>query len=236
MDTIGKIVIHTNLRYQHQVDCAESLRAGFKVHSLPAEITPDRDMNGGIHVVLGPHYALERWRNHPHVLWLDRCFYGDTNKVSSIGWLDGAIRRFSKGRDRVLPDCKSWRSAGLKSLILADFGKDVSNIITEAVKYYHVKVRRHPADKEPDETLEQALETADIVIGQSGTSIVQALLAGVPGVCLDERHIAHPVTSHVIGNEIRPDRTDWLHTIAHAQFSHEEYRNGTAWDHLIRVF
>jgi len=34
---------------------------------------------------------------------------------------------------------------------------------------------------------------------------------------------------------IRPDRTDWLHRLAYAQFSLDEIADGTAWNLLERV-
>ena len=197
-------------------------------------ITADRDAGGDIHIVLGPHYAMAQWIGKPNVIRLDRCFYGDTTQCARVGWLhaDGS-QTFARGYTRPVPAVKDWRTNGNTALILADWGQSVKSIVSEAQSYFsEVRVRLHPANKQTSESLSDSIARADAVIGTAGTAQIQAILDGVPTTCLDPRHIARPVTAHVIGDIIMPDRSAWLRDLAYAQWSHDEMKSGEAWEYL----
>ena len=177
---------------------------------------------------------MQPWIGRRDVILLDRCYYGDTHDVARLGWLrpDGALT-FAQGYHRPAPATKEWRYSGDTVLILADFGQNTKAIVAEARGYYsEVRVRLHPANDQPGETLQEAISRADAVIGTAGTALIQAILNGVPTTCLDPRHIARPVTAHVIGDTHMPDRTAWLRDLAYAQWSHNEMQTGEAWEHL----
>jgi len=177
---------------------------------------------------------MQPWIGQPDIILLDRCYYGDTNQVARLGWLrpDGA-QTFATGYSRPVPGIKNWRNGGNRALVLADFGQDASNIVAEARGYYsEVRLRLHPSNHKPHESLGDSVSWADAVIGTAGTALIQGILEGVPTTCLDPRHIARPVSSHVIGEVWMPDRTDWLRDLAYAQWSHDEMKSGEAWEAL----
>lgn len=70
----------------------------------------------------------------------------------------------------------------------------------------------------------------------NSNSGVDAVLAGVPAVTMDEGAMAYNITSHKIGKIIRPDRTQWAYNMAYCQWTEEEIANGDAWEHLKRRY
>jgi len=119
-------------------------------------------------------------------------------------------------------------------LVLADYGQDVSEIVRAARdRYWRVRVRRHPAEKPGQRSLEADIMLAHTVIGTSGTALFDALVRGVPGVCLDPRNVCAPVCVDSIDAELyRGDREAWLHDMSYCQFTLEEIADGTAWELL----
>ena len=62
---------------------------------------------------------------------------------------------------------------------------------------------------------------------------VEAVLAGIPTITMDEGAIATDVTSHSIYNPyVYPNRWQWAYDLAYKQWTIQEIRSGTAWDHL----
>jgi hypothetical protein len=81
--------------------------------------------------------------------------------------------------------------------------------------------------------LEDVLARAKWVVTWNSNSAVDAVLAGVPAVACDGGSMAYAVTGHaVMKPPPMPDRTQWAHDLAYAQWSIEEIRNGDAWEHL----
>lgn len=233
------IAIHTNPGLKHQVKWGEALRQGFAVHNQAAAVTADRYQSAWLHVVQGPHYALEPWR-HRRILYLDRCFYDDTNLYASIGWRapDGSrdFKNSNSPPDRWRGTLAPWKQGEPRTaLILADYNQREDQLRELASHIFSkVKLRRHPADEAPGEPLSTALAWADVAIGKSSTALVQAALAGVPLICLDPQNVARPVASHSFTEPLfRRDRRQWCYDLAYTQWHVDEITSGMAWKHLM---
>jgi hypothetical protein len=58
---------------------------------------------------------------------------------------------------------------------------------------------------------------------------------GVPCITLHEKAMSWEVTRHdftQLDDLWYPDRTQWAHDLAYAQWSPQEIEDGSAWDHL----
>lgn len=104
---------------------------------------------------------------------------------------------------------------------------------------YRLKFRPHPLDpnhkvKEVPvtrATLAEDLNIADVVVTCNSNSGVDAVLAGVPTISMDEGSMAWRVSSHNLHQpEFRPDREAWAHALAWKQFNKEEVASGLMWD------
>jgi hypothetical protein len=86
------------------------------------------------------------------------------------------------------------------------------------------------------------LKRAGIAISYSSGSVVDAVLAGVPSITVDQGSMAYPISEHRIENiknpYIAPDYEvdEWLLKLSYSQWSTEEILNGTAWEHLLDIF
>ena len=107
-----------------------------------------------------------------------------------------------------------------------------------------IRFRVHPNQKQRscpahaiavdhDEPLTVSLSSARFVVTFNSNSGVDAVLAGVPTVTLDEGAMAWPVTSHDLARPFyQPDRTAWANRLAWCQWSVEEIASGEAWAHI----
>ena len=228
--TIGKprpaVLMHYNARLPHQVRHAEAFEAA------GIEITPERSGAADVHIVSGPYFALEQWRNHPNVIWLDRAFYGDPEYVS-IGWLNpDGTRTFASGEEsRAKPECRPWKTRECSALVLADFQQDVTEIkLAAQSRFAYALVRRHPAEsglksgEKPVISLSSQLMLHDVCIGHSSTALFEAVVMGVPVICTDPRNVVAEVAADSMTAELfRGDRSDWLHRVSYMQWNHDEF-------------
>lgn len=109
---------------------------------------------------------------------------------------------------------------------------------------WDVKWRGHPLangftiDNLPLETgpLEDCLNEAGFVVTINSNSGVDAVLAGVPTVTMDDRSMAWDVTSHDTEEMVMPDRTEWAHALAWKQWLLPEMASGYCWDMVAGDF
>lgn len=89
----------------------------------------------------------------------------------------------------------------------------------------------------PNPLLKQDLSTASAVVTFNSNSAVDAVIAGVPVIAMDMGSMAWGVAGHSL-NDLdsppMPDRTSWANSIAYAQWTVDELRDGTAWRHIRR--
>lgn len=84
--------------------------------------------------------------------------------------------------------------------------------------------------------LEVDLAEALSVVTWSSTTAVEAVLAGIPVVAMDEGSMAWPIAGHNLDQlDRRHDRFEWCNEMAWKQWSLEEVESGVAWDHLRSV-
>jgi hypothetical protein len=239
------MLMHYNAGLKHQCQHARAFIQGCPDLLL----TDQRHGDADCHIISGNWFAYSQWRHHPRVLMIDRAWWGDGDEDPkvSIGWLqpDGS-RKFATGSSpRSKPELFDWRVkklnrfGELSALVLADYGQDVCEIVSAASKrFVETKVRVHPSDcptRRPA-TLEMECGWRDVVIGTSGSSIFEAIIMGIPVICLDPLNECAPVCSDSIGAELyRGDREAWLHRLSYAQFSLSEIADGTAWNLLKDV-
>lgn len=217
-------LLHYNPKLPHQVRHAKAFaRAG-----VPGAPSPEGDAD--VHIVSGPHFALERWRGHSNLILLDRAFYGDPEYVC-LGWLnpDGS-RTFAYGSEaRYRPGMMPWKRREDSALILADFNQKVDEIRLAALQRFgYVRVRRHPAEKRPkfsaQVSLAADLALSDVCIGCSSTALFEAVVLGVPVICLDPSNPVAEVSAGSIEAPLyRGDREAWLHRISYMQWNHDEF-------------
>ncbi len=85
-------------------------------------------------------------------------------------------------------------------------------------------------------TLAEDLAGAAYTVIYSSTTAVESVLAGVPAVVMSPGSIAWPVTSHDLDSPLLyPDRTQWCNDLAWRQWTEDEIRDGSAWEHTKRA-
>lgn len=109
-----------------------------------------------------------------------------------------------------------------------------------------VYIRPHPLDYATDwypvgaslhmmvsrEPLEADLARAGTWIAHTSGSAVDAVLAGIPTICLGPGNFAWDVSAHSLRGLREPwtgDREPWLANLSYAQWTHEEIRDGSCW-------
>lgn len=168
----------------------------------------------------------------------------------------GGGARFGREHGALL---RPWRHDGDYVLLLGQVpgdaalrGEDLLPWYSKAALRAHnayelpVKFRGHPEAikrgykfqpgyTEPSEgTLDEALARAFVAITYNSNSAVDAVLAGVPTVAVDQGSMAWPVAAHHIGELRRPDRTDWAARLAWKQWRLEEIARGVPFQVLPR--
>lgn len=154
---------------------------------------------------------------------------------------------------------KPWRSGGEYVLLVGQVPGDMSlagqdlrqwyeDIARDAAEVYGVPVRFRPhpqavergytwkVESAPtiDGSLQDALRGALVVITYNSNAAVDAVLAGVPAIAVDEGSMAWPVTAHVLTEIAMPARETWASRLAWCQWTLAEIATGVAWDVVSR--
>lgn len=92
-----------------------------------------------------------------------------------------------------------------------------------------------------EKSLEEDLGEAGLCVSYTSGSCIDAVLAGVPVIALDEGNLAYPISSHRI-DEINSPRLvsvetvkKWLIALANSQWSEKEMLTGTVWNHIVSI-
>ncbi len=229
------VAIHSNPHLSNQIESSGWLKQGFDRHGVGCEITADKHKSADVHVVQGPHFAWNEWLGQPHVIWLDRCFYGHHRFDLSIGWLNPDGSRdfkntgmsFDKGD---LPELKPQKTSRDCAIVFGDYGMDPKELIDYSrIHFSRTYYKPHPAEHgqvspvlAPKWTLEQCWEIADVAAGHSSTVLVEAELNGLHVYTTDPNHVCKDIGS----------REQWLKDLSWAQWNFEEIVNGDFWEHL----
>lgn len=150
---------------------------------------------------------------------------------------------------------KPWKSGGDYVLLVGQVPGDASLGGLDLTRWYQdtakqaatayglpVRFRPHPlADRHGGPSrpvagaptingeLAGALEGAAVAITFNSNAGVDAVLAGVPTVTLDQGSMAYDVAGHAIGERLTPPREEWAARLAWCQWTLAEIKDGTAW-------
>lgn len=90
-------------------------------------------------------------------------------------------------------------------------------------------------------TLEEDLTDAGVCVTYSSGSSIDAILAGVPVIAIDEGNLAYPISSHRLSQVTDPlladvsAITEWLHMLANSQWTQQEMVTGATWKHIYNL-
>lgn len=244
------VTVHYNPRLKHHFGWTTALVEGIGKFGHTVIPTTDPSPNPGtINVVIGPHYCLKNHLNVPNTLFLDRCFFSDPTIHASIGWLrpDGS-RNFKNEKsppnrwDKSGMHLKLWKD-GTAAVVFGDYTTDPERyrqtILEVMQNYDQVFYRPHP--QQPgwsppcpviDGPLPDVFKVARVAIGWRSSVLVDAVINGIPVVCLDSRNVVAPVASEHINEIVFAARQNWAYNLAHSQWHVSEIANGDAWGHL----
>jgi len=99
-----------------------------------------------------------------------------------------------------------------------------------------VKIRTHPALKDPGVSLEKHLKNCWAAVTFNSNAAVEAAIAGIPVFASDLGSMAWEIANkslESIESPITPDREQWLNDLAYTQWTPAEMANGEAWRHLF---
>lgn len=232
------IAIHANPALQHQQQFGEYFLTGFKRHGIKAELTSNVNQEADVHVVLGPHYARDRWAGN-HTILLDRGWWGDPAWDVSIGWMNhntGMIISTGNDDTRPKPELLAMREGatpfrpGSRCIGLLDYGMPPEKLSQQYTVGYALHpqwradaIRPHPADKTQGDLID-ALAGFHRAIGYRTSALVTALIQGLRVYCLDVRNPAH--------HDNCPSRETWLNNLSHHHYNGDEIASGLVWEFL----
>ncbi len=152
---------------------------------------------------------------------------------------------------------KPWKQGGDYVLLIGQVpgdaalqGRDLSpwysEVALKAQNAYEAPVRFRPHPQalkrgivhrpqmtEPSQgDLAEALSAALACITFNSNTGVEAALAGVPTVTVDQGSMAWDVAAHWVGQLARPSREAWAHRLAHRQWRLEEIARGDPFRHM----
>jgi hypothetical protein len=91
-------------------------------------------------------------------------------------------------------------------------------------------------------TLKQDLDSADVCVAYSSGSSVDAILAGVPVIAMDEGNFAWPISSNTLADLNNPrlasdeEISAWMMSLANSQWTSQEMHSGQVWTHVEEIF
>jgi len=208
-------VFHANFTQPHQLEHAQWFKTGLEKHGINLRVTPDINQEADIHIVSGPHYALDKWKDHPNVILIDRALYHQDKPEKwhsmdwvSVGWIKNGRKVFRIGAGRKAPEPKNG-CAGRGSIFLADYDGPVEQADT---------IRLHPAREVNDEPLLNALHRHAHAIGYSTTALITAGLEGLKITCKSKESIMF--------------QSNWLELLPYADWHYSEIESGELWQQL----
>lgn len=84
--------------------------------------------------------------------------------------------------------------------------------------------------------LQKDLDDAHAVVGWTSNALTEAACYGVPVYPMSPGSMATPIAAYHLSEIDKvhkmPDRQQWLNDLAYCQWTYDEIKNGTAWDHI----
>lgn len=239
------VTIHACPRIGWQAECGRRMSEGLRAIGVPHEVTDDPTRRDGLAILLG----TTRWRalEVGDYLLVDRASVGDPRFVQLVR--NGHGRR---GDHRVpdgapahrwewIEDCagvriQPWRDG--RKVVLCGQTETFSPAWPSLDDFYREvrasHFRRHPAGDNPTGLPEtRNWNDVGLAVTLNSSVAVEAVLAGVPTVTMDEGAMAWAVTSHRPEQIVKPARLPWLHWLAWTQWNYDELSEGRPWAHLL---
>jgi len=215
------IVFHYNPNLIHQIEHASWFDDCLKPFDIRYMATPNIHAPGDIHIISGPHYALDYWHKHPNVLMIDRAYLPNhqiaSSKWKSEEWL--SIGWLNPEGDRDYPQTMlrdeleiAERPISDKTVFLADYDGPVCEADT---------IRWHPVEKTSDESLHDCLRRHYKAIGFRTTAFISAALEGLEIECLNSSHILN--------------KPNWQELLKFTDWNFNDIQSGEAWAHLRQL-
>lgn len=243
-----KAVVHAN-DAPHQLEHAMIMLGGLTRHGIEARLGDyDTPEPCDFAVCWGARQERLFAAGRP-LLIMERGHVGDRVAYTSVGW--GGLGR--RGRYPKAPDggarwrarfgqlMQPWRYEPGYALVIGQVpgdaalrGLDVEAWARDTLARldalgWDAGYRPHPLVTPSRTTLADQLAGSGLCVTYNSTAGVEAVLAGVPTVTLDEGAMAWPVTSHALAHQRWPDREAWAHDLAWTQWTREEIARGDAW-------
>jgi hypothetical protein len=209
---------------RHQGDIAEQRRRGGEVCIVERGYVGDRfkwssvSFGGGLNgrgIYRGPHGDGSRWERHfGHLMQPWNCERSHNGYALVIGQVPG--------------------DSSIKGVDIEGFYRRAMTTYGQAARFRphpHVKPADGAAKMEAARaSLVEDLAGAACVVTWNSNTAVDAVLAGVPAVAVDQGSMAWAVTGHELGVQPpKPDRTAWAHWLAWTQWTREEIASGECW-------
>lgn len=221
-----EVVNIINPSLANQRATGEWIEAGFKALGYRVITTSVPGAQGDVTVVHGPNYAKRGKQGR--VIWLDRCWYGDTRDWVSLGWkVDEHSRAYVTGYGSRFDDhvragivaIEPMRS-GNRVIALDDYDQTLQDLPLPWDGY-----RAHPARQQHTTTLLEAIEGYSKALCGAGTCAAQAWLAGLEIACFDKHNVVKTAFT----------REQWADQLAWKQWHRDEIRSGAAIEWLMKM-
>ena len=210
-------------------------------------------------------------RTGNQVIVLERGYFGDRLNEQTSVCLIGAdgndffnnenspSDRFDKHKDLMQP----WKPGKEYVLVMGQHPNDrsVESIDERGWVYdqlvalkeagHKVMYRPHPSDRGSQRVpakvlvdhgaLAESLKDAKCVVTFNSNSGVDALLAGIPVIAMDEKSRAYPIAGHDLDYIPKKaaiketDRAQWISDLAYCQWTKKEISDGKAFAHLMGI-
>ncbi len=204
-----------------------------------------------------------------HVIVLERGYFGDRlNDCTSVALIgtDGLpyFNNDNSSDDRFKESgiqLKPWKPGNDYVVVAGQIPNDTSvdtvnirnwvyaQISAIREKGFKVVYKPHPDDtgsqRVPAETitmrgdLDEVLKRAKCIVTFNSTVGVDAMIAGVPVIAMDQKSRVYSIAGHDLdylkkkGKIDEPGREQWAHDLAYCQWSKKELANGKAWAHIM---
>jgi hypothetical protein len=142
---------------------------------------------------------------------------------------------------------KPWRAAPGYALLIGQVSGDAAvrdldmdawikeqTVALEALGW-EVKFRPHPFTRPVRQSLAQQLAGAGLCVTYNSTTGVEAVLAGVPTITMDEGAMAWDVSGHTLTDILCHDREQWAHNLAWTSWTLDEIAAGLPYEHLAPI-
>lgn len=241
----------------HQVTHQRALAEGLSQHGIGVRLS-SREASTEFVACWGWRKGRKFRDAGHQVLVMERGYLGDRFRWTSLAWngLNGHGHFPEAGNDpdrfRSNFELHPWKQGGSYVLLLGQVPGDASLRGRNLQTWYEqaarecrrihgmpVKFRPHPLAHRRGQqlvpgveysvgTLEEALDGAALAVTYNSNSGVDAVLAGVPTIAVDQGSMAWPVAGHKLDEVVRPDREQWAVELAWKQWRLDEIASGEA--------